>query len=92
MNAGTTVLRGYIHMMIMDVVDKGDGTVLVLGPPARLGRRRLLIKGPIEVVELRERTIPRPRYDDDDDLAGQAQVDIGDDLYEQNRYRDDDER
>jgi hypothetical protein len=72
-------LRRYINSMIIDVRDNPKGVVIEVGPPGYRGRSRLLLTGITAATEIRT---PRPRDADDD----QAQIDIGDDMYERSRY------
>ena len=72
-------LRRYINSMIVDVRANPKGVVLEVGPPGYRGRSRLLLTGITDATELRG---PPPPDPDDD----QAQIDIGDDMYERSRY------
>jgi len=74
-------LRRYINSVIVDVRTNPQGVVLEVGPPGRRARRRLLLTGITTATELRG---PPPPDPDDD----QAQIDIGDDIYERSRYDD----
>lgn len=80
MTGTTRFLRRFIGMRIVEVRDNAAGIVLEVGPPGRMSRRRVLLKGVTDVTELRT-----PPDADVDDLA-QAEIDIGDDIYEQRRY------
>jgi hypothetical protein len=72
-------LRRYIGMGIMDVRGNAAGIVLELAPAGRIARTRILLTGITAATEIRT---PRPDPADDD----QAQIDIGDDMYERSRY------
>lgn len=74
-----TTLVEFVNMMILDVHDGDDGIVLELGPPGRRASRLVLLESCFSVVDI---TTRHPWTADDDE---QAQVDIGDDLYEQER-------
>lgn len=78
----TARLRHYCGMVVVDVRDNPAGTVFVLSPVGHMSSRRVLVMGITDVVE-----IPDPPYKRDDD---QAQVDIGDDMYERQRYDEQD--
>jgi hypothetical protein len=73
-------LRRYINMQIVDVRDNPAGTVIEVRSVGFTHRpRRVLIAGITAASELRD--TPPPRDPDVD----QAQIDIGDDLYERQR-------
>jgi hypothetical protein len=76
----TRFLRRYINMRIVDVRDNPKGTVVELGPIGYMSRRTILLTGITAGTEL-----VRPVPDRDDD---QAQIDIGDDMYERQREED----
>jgi len=75
----TDLLRRFVNMQIRDVRDVPGGVLLELNAPAGQGRRRILLRGLTDAREL----VDHP-YDVRD--VDQAQADIGDDVYERQRY------
>ena len=76
------LLRRYVNMRLVDVRDNPKGVVLELGPIGRRGRRLILLE------HATASELMRPPVDDPD--VDQAQIDIGDDIYEQRRYDEED--
>jgi hypothetical protein len=78
-----TVLRHFLNMQLVDVHDDPAGVVLEFGPRGHMSRRRVFVEG---VTAVRDITVDRPAWSKADD--DQAQIDIGDDMYERERYAD----
>lgn len=72
-------LRLFVRMQMMSVEPHDEGVVLVVGPPGYLGRRRLLLVGLQDVIDLDDRPPSRRDWE-------QLQIDIGDDMYERQRH------
>jgi hypothetical protein len=85
MRETTKFLRKFIGSQIRDVHDVPDGIAIGVGPPGRMSRREVVLIGTTEVVEVV--VLPRHRAYEDD---AQAQTDIGDDMYERQRYDEQD--
>lgn len=75
------LLRRFVNMRLVDVRDNPKGVVLELGPIGRRGRRLILLEH-ATASELIRPPVADPDID-------QAQIDIGDDIYEQQRYEED---
>ena len=76
-------LAGYVNMQIREVRPNVKGIVVEVGPVGRRGRYRLLLEGVTRVSE-----IPDPLATDPQDWI-QEQIDLGDEMYERQRYEED---
>ena len=84
-DAPATLLAQWVNMRIIDARPAPGRVVLEVGPIGRRGSHRILIEGVTRVVELADTV----ETDPDPDWV-QLQIDIGDELYERQRYEEGD--